>query len=773
MSEPDYGDEVPLIGLLNTSLLQPGEVGSFEWSVYYERLVSFGYVAIYTGPIVPPPRPPSFSDASVAGFVAGASAATRAAVEARVRAVGDATYAPTTDPRLRKVAYDLREFGTGVGVGSESADTAAMDAAWAFISSKAQAGVVTSSPSDQYDISQSVLLLPPGTVRYAGTGFTDTSAPDFSGRFSVRGSHQGASEIRLADGVRLFDFGTAPLTRFELSDFQVRGGIGLFRHMRTSDNVFGDMAFRRLVLRSYSGCAIEYNSQNMPYVLIEQNVFRAKDTLASIGIALSGIANGSRIQGNRFLLNRVHLKMQRGGNDVYVNENDFLRFSTDRTNGPCVDIWMVPSPDYGGLGAGAGTHITRSNKLGNENFQTGDFKILAADEAAGGTSNGDKFPAATTQSSGYIEGINVYPAIYGASTAVRSPIFSTTYNVQGCDIAITQRGHSSLPDYVLEFLNPTSAPLDPRRDTNRISMVGAGVGHDKLVRPTNLLSHGQVVDPGGQLAGARNASVFLGGSGWGDYKNIINSTTGINGYVSSNGATKTGAADSFGANNESIEVTFVAGGLITGSLASGAMIPGRRCWIDGMVRQTSADAITKLGVRVQDGSSNVYFQRIIEVPIDSGFLRPSGFRFSFVPPVAGGSVVFFVADNAELTGAGGTGKVRIERVKVYQSSEPVQSHPRMEPLELVAGLKLREGTNARMGVSTLVAGTVTVANTSVASNSRIILTPQNDVAGALGVPAVTARTAGTSFTITAKGSDGSTVTNDTRQIAWVILDPML
>lgn len=93
MPAPAYGDEVSLIGLLNTSLLQPGEVGSFEWSVYYERLVTYGYVAIYTGPIVPPSRPPSFSDTSVADLVAASSAATRAAVEARVRAVGDATYA--------------------------------------------------------------------------------------------------------------------------------------------------------------------------------------------------------------------------------------------------------------------------------------------------------------------------------------------------------------------------------------------------------------------------------------------------------------------------------------------------------------------------------------------------------------------------------------------------------------------------------------------------------------------------------------------------------
>ena len=82
------------------------------------------------------------------------------------------------------------------------------------------------------------------------------------------------------------------------------------------------------------------------------------------------------------------------------------------------------------------------------------------------------------------------------------------------------------------------------------------------------------------------------------------------------------------------------------------------------------------------------------------------------------------------------------------------------------GLSIKEGSNAKQGVATLVAGVVTVANTSVTANSRIFLTAQS--LGTILLPAalaVTARTAGTSFTIT------SSDVTDTSVIAYEIFEP--
>lgn len=81
-----------------------------------------------------------------------------------------------------------------------------------------------------------------------------------------------------------------------------------------------------------------------------------------------------------------------------------------------------------------------------------------------------------------------------------------------------------------------------------------------------------------------------------------------------------------------------------------------------------------------------------------------------------------------------------------------------------AGLRIKEGSNAKQGVATLVAGTVTVANTSVTATSRIQLTGNSD-GGTPGWVRVSARVVGTSFTITSSSAA------DTGTVAWSIFEP--
>lgn len=80
------------------------------------------------------------------------------------------------------------------------------------------------------------------------------------------------------------------------------------------------------------------------------------------------------------------------------------------------------------------------------------------------------------------------------------------------------------------------------------------------------------------------------------------------------------------------------------------------------------------------------------------------------------------------------------------------------------GFRVKEGTNAKMGTATLASGSSVVSNTSVTSTSRIVLTSNAD-GGTPGWLRVSARTAGTSFTITSSsGTDASTV-------AWIMYEP--
>ena len=81
------------------------------------------------------------------------------------------------------------------------------------------------------------------------------------------------------------------------------------------------------------------------------------------------------------------------------------------------------------------------------------------------------------------------------------------------------------------------------------------------------------------------------------------------------------------------------------------------------------------------------------------------------------------------------------------------------------GLKIKEGSNARMGRVQLAGATTTVATTAVSAASEIFLTCQIP-GGTPGFLRVSARVASTSFTITssAGGSDTSTV-------GWMIVEP--
>jgi hypothetical protein len=81
------------------------------------------------------------------------------------------------------------------------------------------------------------------------------------------------------------------------------------------------------------------------------------------------------------------------------------------------------------------------------------------------------------------------------------------------------------------------------------------------------------------------------------------------------------------------------------------------------------------------------------------------------------------------------------------------------------GFSIKEGSNAKMGTCTLVAGSCTVSNTSVTANSRILITSNAD-SGTPGWLRVSAKTASTSFVITS--SSGT----DTSTVVWEILEAL-
>lgn len=84
---------------------------------------------------------------------------------------------------------------------------------------------------------------------------------------------------------------------------------------------------------------------------------------------------------------------------------------------------------------------------------------------------------------------------------------------------------------------------------------------------------------------------------------------------------------------------------------------------------------------------------------------------------------------------------------------------------LGSGFRVKEGANAKMGATALVAGTVVVTTTAVTATSRIFLTSNTDGGTPGSGVRVSARTAGTSFTITSINA------LDTSTVAWIIFEP--
>lgn len=137
-------------------------------------------------------------------------------------------------------------------------------------------------------------------------------------------------------------------------------------------------------------------------------------------------------------------------------------------------------------------------------------------------------------------------------------------------------------------------------------------------------------------------------------------------------------------------------------------------------------------------------------------------------PIFGASITGDTANRVELRANGtiglGTGSATPGLLITRQAGPAVGVNGPVDVNAIGSGIQVAEGSNAKQGTAVLVAGSSVVANTSVTANSRILLTSNAD-GGTPGFVRVSARTAGTSFTITS--SSGT----DTSTIAYEIFEP--
>lgn len=85
---------------------------------------------------------------------------------------------------------------------------------------------------------------------------------------------------------------------------------------------------------------------------------------------------------------------------------------------------------------------------------------------------------------------------------------------------------------------------------------------------------------------------------------------------------------------------------------------------------------------------------------------------------------------------------------LFGTSTPTEATTRLDFATVGETMGFKTGTNASIGTATLVGGTVTISTTKITANSMIVLSAPRGTLTNLGLFGETARTAGTSFTIT-------------------------
>ncbi len=280
------------------------------------------------------------------------------------------------------------------------------------------------------------IYLPPGRYRFDGPAL-DLPSP------RVVGAGQGATVVTLSPDTYFLD-SDRRWPQLLLQGIRFKGGMGHVRNRSTDVNVNDLFVVTDCSFVDYSTASISTHSTDHPYWKIQRNIFQSSNCTSSVGVSLSGLTDGTTISDNEFLTNRIHIRLDRGGNNTYIYNNDFLRFRP-YDGVPRIDVWFVPAPTD--VNSGAGMVITRC-KFGNEGLDARDFRIVYADESAADLVGGGRWPVLDQESGGWIAGHTV-DSVLTNGIGDRSPIpliRSTTSKIIGGHYGpITQAGNSGAP----------------------------------------------------------------------------------------------------------------------------------------------------------------------------------------------------------------------------------------------------------------------------------------------------------------------------------------
>jgi hypothetical protein len=317
---------------------------------------------------------------------------------------------------------NVRDYGAkGDGV---TDDTAAIEAAWAFVRDVRKPGFLGKGASPRWyaAVNEPELYFPPGIYLYKGKGLDAGEAQIFH----IKGDGPNEVQIALAGEVYFLTCDRVESTIVEGISFV--GGKGAFRSTWTKNMVGGRHIFRDCNFVDYSECAIGNNADDSPYLSVADCIFYGRAKSPSIGIAWGGYFDDGQITRCAFEQNKYHIKLgdRLGGNMQIGPRCSFISFGGTKKE---ADIWIVPNSDPNDWGVNSGQGIViAENKFGNENRDTDKPRIvLALEDKASGSDRLSRAHSTTVVAGqgSYVTGVKIRDnLISGADVEKRGFVYS-------------------------------------------------------------------------------------------------------------------------------------------------------------------------------------------------------------------------------------------------------------------------------------------------------------------------------------------------------------
>lgn len=535
---------------------------------------------------------------------------------------------------------------------------------------------------------------------------------------NVRGA--GAALTRITNTGTGYLFDVDYINWLKISDLHCYGGKGLLRQSSAVANVTGFVTIEDNWITGYSECGVGFNATDKPYVRIFRNQFHGEGGVDTIGVCTPKAMGGDGIAWNDFTRNKYHVKVRDGGGSgLFVRNNDFLRIADQSgLTTPCHDVWIVPRSSNS-----TSSLILQSNKFGNENLGTTDYRILIADEDAIGSDALSKHHV-ETDSTGYACDLEITNNMF-VGNAGWTKSYVNTFCPNTSLLFKDNILNGTLPSVILSF--DCTAPIEANV-FNRNSVISLAGSRAMIGAVLPLLSNvygvGSVIDPLSYSAGQTDWPTHWTGGGRNiNYAKILTGDNVVtSGSVSD--CSRSGVTDSMGGAN-AVELTYTdSAGYLYLPFAAGAIVIGRQAWFecDLLVGASNPLAAVELRLAVTTVGDS-FVRRIIKVP--SAWTRV---RIPFVPRQAA-SMRLLVYPSGFSSGV--TETVKIGRVSVYHGTEP-------------ENLSISRGTFT----STASAATTVVTDARATTISQIAITPTAAASAAeVASTYVSAKALG-SFTVT-------------------------